>query len=340
MNHQWSFEQYEPSLPIQRFIEQQVSKLERSLRQLAPDGVLLQGRVAKPKRKRLYEVTLRLTWPESSIEVAEKGHEVRTLLRTGFKSLGRLLKRYQPPSLTEQIAEQASAQCEDQSEPASIEQLIDRHVPFLAEYVRRAMEHFQATGELDAEAVPSEAIMDETVMRAMSEYRTNPPISSVEDWLVRLADDVFKQRIEQEQQRRESAVQQEQPVEQRLSRVSPEQRGSAVEDEMYNWYQPDEKLHWEDIVPDPHVPSPEEIVARRQFQQEIEQIIATLPKRWRDVFVLHIIEDFTLEQVCLVTGQSLEEVQRDYQLARDFLRRQMAQVRAMTAPSYERAVAR
>ncbi|MCS6806966.1 MAG: sigma-70 family RNA polymerase sigma factor [Acidobacteriota bacterium] len=338
MNHQWSFEQYEPSLPIQRFIEQQVSKLERSLRRLAPDSASLQGRVAKPKRKRLYEVTLKLTWPESSIEVAEKGREVRALLRTGFKALDQLLKRYQPPSLTER-ANQARAQCDDQTKPLPIEQLIDRHLPFLTGYVRRAMEHFQATGELDAEAVPSEAIIDETVMRAMGDYQANPPTSAVEDWLARLADEVFKQRIEQEQQRREAATQEEQPVEQRLSRVSPQQKGSAVEDEMYIWYQPDEKLHWEDIVPDPHVPSPEEIVARRQFQQEIEQVIATLPKRWRDVFVLHTIEDFTLEQVCLVTGQSLEEVQRDYQAARDFLRRQLARAEWTTTPSVQRAVA-
>jgi RNA polymerase sigma factor (sigma-70 family) len=220
---------------------------------------------------------------------------------------------------------------------ASVEQLVDHHLPHLADYVRHAMTHFQATGELDVDVVSAEAIIDETVMRAMSEYQTNPPLSSFEGWLIVLADDVFKHRILQEQQRQETATQEEQRVEQRLSRVSPQQRGSAVEDDMYNWYQPDEKLHWEDIVADPHVSSPEDIAARRQFQQDMDRIIATLPKRWRDVFVLHIIEDFTLEQVCLVTGQSLEEVQRDYQSAQEFLRQRLTTMEWTAAPSFRRA---
>jgi DNA-directed RNA polymerase specialized sigma24 family protein len=100
---------------------------------------------------------------------------------------------------------------------------------------------------------------------------------------------------------------------------------------MYYWYQPDEDLRVEDIVADPHTLSPEEIAARQTLQDDIDQAVAYLPKPWRDVFVLHSIEDFTIEEVSLVTGRPLEEVQCDFQSACEFLRERLSKTRAATA---------
>ncbi len=221
----------------------------------------------------------------------------------------------------------------------AIEEMINQQVPLLFQYVERELAYSLATGDLTPDAVQAESVVDETVMRALSHYLTRPTKIPFDRWLMALANEVLNQRLQQEQLRREAAGYQDQRVEQRLSRIPPELRGAAVEDEMYNWYQPDEKLHLEDIVADPHISSPEEIAASRQFQQELDQIIAFLPKRWRDVFVLHNIEDFTLEQVCLVTGQTLEEVQQDLQAAREFLRERLTVRKLATSSTYHRAMA-
>jgi RNA polymerase sigma factor (sigma-70 family) len=341
MNHQWSFDQYEPPPPIQRYIQQQVRKLERHLPSFDPGALSLQGHIAKPKRKRLYELTLVLTLPGSSLTATEKGREVKSMLRSGFDALVKEAKASQDQPRLRRRGKATTGVKQPtlsrDAKPEAIEELISQHVPRLSQYVQREIAYYLATDELIPDLAPVEAVVDETVMRALTEYEARPANLPFDRWLITLASDVLDQRLQQAQLSREAAGRDEARVEQRLSRVPPEQQGCGVEDEMYDWYQPDENLHLEDIVADPHTPSPEEIATHRQLQQELDQTIAFLPKRWRDVFVLHSIEDFSLEQVSLVTGQSLEEIQQDLQSAREFLRARLtrleAAARAANAPT-------
>jgi RNA polymerase sigma factor (sigma-70 family) len=208
-----------------------------------------------------------------------------------------------------------------------VEESINQQAPLLAQHVQREMAYFLATGELIPDVIQVESVVDEAVIRALSECEQRPPDLPFDQWLATIASDVLDRRVRQLQTLEEAATSEESRMEQRLSRVPPAQKGAAVEDEMYDWYQPDENMHMEDIVADPHTPSPEEIIANRQLQQDLDQMIALLPKRWRDVFVLHCIEDFTLEQVSLVTGQVLDEVQQDLRSAREFLRERLMAIR-------------
>lgn len=335
MDHQWSFDHYEPSPPIQRYIQQQVRKLERYLHSLSPAAVSLQGHIAKPKRKRLYELTLVLTLPESSLTATEKGRQVKAMLRRGFEALVKEVKAGQDQARPRRRSEAATnvktPVLSQDAHREAIEELIGQQVPRLTQYVQREIAYYLATEELVPDLVPVEAVVDETVMRALSEYQTRPTTLPLDRWLIMLAGDVLNQRLQQAQLSREAAGRDEARVEQRLSRVPPEWKGCAVEDEIYDWYQPDENLHLEDVVADPHALSPEEIAAHRQFQQELDQIIAFLPKRWRDVFVLHSMEDFSLDEVAIVTGQSLDQVQQDWQSACAFLRERLTRREAMPA---------
>jgi len=331
MNHQWSFDQYEPPPPIQRYIQQQVRKLERHLQQFDSEALSLRGHIAKPKKKRSYELTLVLALPGSSLTATEKGREVKTMLRSGFDALIQEAKDSQSQS---RPGRQVKGGTPDLNRPTAdrkakqeaVEELVSQQVLRLSQYVQREIAYHLATGELIPDLVPVEAVVDETVMRALTEYEMQPASLPFDRWLITLASDVLDKRIQQVQMSREAAGRDQARMEQRLSRVPPERAGCAIEDEMYDWYQPDENLHFEDIVADPHTLSPEEIAASRQLQQDLDQTIAFLPKRWRDVFVLHSIEDFTLEEVSLVTGQTLDEVQQDLQSAREFLRERLTRM--------------
>ncbi len=75
---------------------------------------------------------------------------------------------------------------------------------------------------------------------------------------------------------------------------------STRHSEIYNFYQPEEKLRLEDIVPDPYIPSPEEIVTCRDLQRYINQTLAMLPETWRTVFVLRYVEECSLPEVARI----------------------------------------
>jgi RNA polymerase sigma factor (sigma-70 family) len=327
MNHQWSFDQYEPPPPVQRFIQQQVRKLERHLHQFDPETVSLQGHITRPKKKQLYELTLVLMLSGSPLTATKTGRELRTVLRNGFDALLKEAREGQAQQPADRSPKEAQGvelePAGGEAEPEAIEELVGRQVPRLSQYVQREIAYYLATGELVPDLVRVEDVVDEAVMRALTEHASRPLNLPVDRWLITLASDVLGKQVQQLQIGREASGLKESSVEQRLSRVPPEQAGSAVEDEMYDWYQPDENLRLEDIVADPHMLSPEEIAANEQLQQDLDQTIAFLPKCWRDVFVLHSIEGFTLEEVSLVTGQQVDEVQQDLQSAREFLRERL-----------------
>jgi len=209
--------------------------------------------------------------------------------------------------------------------------LINEQVLRLTNYVRREIAYFVATGDVRPDELRVEEVVDDAIMRALANDEARPSNLSFDRWLISLANEVLSEQVSQTQAWHEEAGRQQESVERKVPHIPPEQQGSAVEDEMYDWYQPDEDLRVEDIVADPHTLSPEEIAARQKLRDDIDQAVAYLPKSWRDVFVLHSIEGFTIEEVSLVTGRSLDGVQRDFQSACEFLRERLAKTQAATA---------
>ncbi|HHN73261.1 MAG TPA: hypothetical protein ENK13_04145 [Thermopetrobacter sp.] len=73
------------------------------------------------------------------------------------------------------------------------------------------------------------------------------------------------------------------------------------DEEFYEWYQPDEALKWEDVLPADTVP-PERIVSF------CERAPAALQPVERRAALLYFRLDFDMEQVCRILGRGPEEV--------------------------------
>jgi RNA polymerase sigma factor (sigma-70 family) len=328
MEYQWSFDQYRPPPSVQNVIDQHILELERQLQHLDASAVSFQGRMARPANTQVYELTLVLTFSDSSLTATEKGREVRSLLRSGFDALIRDVRRHHGLGRDERQADAGSAPTDAGLDPEIDKGRLDQYMPRLSQYVQREISYYVATGEIMPDLVRIEDVVDETVMRALTEREAKPRSLGVDPWLITLAADVLTKHVQQIERRRDALGRQEESVEQKLSRVPPEQVGSAIEDEMYQWYQPDENLHLEDVLADPHMRSPEEIAATEQLQQDLNRMIAFLPKRWRDVFVLHNVEDFTLQEISIVMGQTLDQVQEDLEAAQEFLQERLMPTRS------------
>jgi RNA polymerase sigma factor (sigma-70 family) len=218
-----------------------------------------------------------------------------------------------------------------QSDLDHYEEVINEQVPRLTTYIRRELAYFVATGDVEPDQLRDDEVIDDVVMRALASHETRPLNLPLDRWLISLANEALNEQVNQTQTRHEEAEREQESVEQEVPPIPPEQAGSAVEDEMYYWYQPDEDLRVEDVVADPHSPSPEEITDQRALLEDIEQAVAYLPKPWRDVFVLHSLEDFTFEEVSSVMGRSLDEVRRDFQSACEFLRERLGRTQAALA---------
>ena len=145
-------------------------------------------------------------------------------------------------------------------------------------------------------------------------------------WLFRLALDTVERRAREINQERENLMRLEDD-----GWVATSAGEAAVKDEIYDFYQPDEEMRLEDLIADGRVPTPEETLARREFQQYINRTLAALPRRWREAFVLYSVEGLTLEEVARVTRQPVDDARRSIEMAREYLRECLVEAGALKA---------
>jgi len=164
--------------------------------------------------------------------------------------------------------------------------------------------------------VTVEEIVDEVALTAMQEFEERPAGLSFRPWSFQLALDVIKRKKYEIESERSA-----------LTSFEDKNSGepAALEDEIYDFYQPDHDLCLRDLISDGSLPTPEEALAHREFQQHINRALAQLPRRWREAFVLYSVEGLTLEEVARVTRQPVDATRRAVELARELLRAGLAE---------------
>jgi actin-like ATPase involved in cell morphogenesis len=70
-------------------------------------------------------------------------------------------------------------------------------------------------------------------------------------------------------------------IEEDIPETPPTQEVSTLGDEILDFYQPDEDLKVEDIVPDLEVPTPEQVMETKELQTCVREALLELPRQWR-----------------------------------------------------------
>ena len=194
---------------------------------------------------------------------------------------------------------------------------IDRELSELYNFVRREIAMAQALGDLNRGDLVVTEIVDEVALTALEQYAERPLELNFRSWLLQLALDVIK--------RRKREIGRESRVLTSVELPEPHAKRVEVDDEVYDFYQPDSEVRLKDLIPDRRLPTPEDTVAKHEFQQHINRALAQLPSRWREAFILYSVEGLTLEEVARVTRQPVDATRRAIELARELLRANLAE---------------
>jgi hypothetical protein len=92
---------------------------------------------------------------------------------------------------------------------------------------------------------------------------------------------------------------------------------------MFDYYQPDEVLHLEDLVSDDTSADPETEVAQHEAQAALHRAIADLPALWRKVLLCFDLEGKPPENTAVLLDLSQEDVGRIAEASRTFLREKL-----------------
>ena len=108
-------------------------------------------------------------------------------------------------------------------------------------------------------------------------------------------------------------------------------------DEILDFYQPDEALKLEDLVPDIGAATPERQVENEELRRLVANVLREMPGEWRQALVLHDLQNRPPADIAKETGKPESEVDRIVSSAREYLRQRLASSGFHIQEPHERA---
>ena len=178
-------------------------------------------------------------------------------------------------------------------------------------------------GDLLPEELTPEDVVDAVLLRAYREFVKDPTEQKIRSWLIRLAREQLEAEIKRlKSERNRTAVH----IEEDIPETPPTEEVSTLDDEILEFYQPDEDLKLEDIIPDIEVPTPEELTETKELRRCVDEALAGLPEEWRRALLLRYDEGRTGVRLAKAIGKSEPEMARILKNARTSLRQKLIEL--------------
>lgn len=184
------------------------------------------------------------------------------------------------------------------------DRLVGEYLRPLLNFARHRIRYYEALGRLPRGQLRAEEIVDAAFAEALAEIkRQRTPEQPLYPWLRRLARRALEAAVRDARQRRAERSLEE---ELRSPRSADETEGRP--------------LRLIDVLPDPNAPIPEAVAEGHEFQCMLAALLGDLPESWREPFLLHVRDGYSLREVARMEGITVAQARRRIELAREYLR--------------------
>ncbi len=263
-----------------------------------------------------YQVSLVLAFPQTAIRVEDIQDSALTAVTGAFDDLMRKIKRFKSQLSRERFWQRQPAKVPGGAAAPSglvkVEEAINANLDKVENYIRRELFHQALIERFPPGLLQPQALVDEVFLDVSSRINAKPANLSLEQWMFQIAREKVSQKI------RNLDGERDQP---HIEELRFEQ--DQWDDEVLNFYQPDEALRLEDLLTDTHSDNPEQILASEEMEEQVQKIIAGLPRSVRESFVLYALEGFNSDEVAMITGKQPKQVKTEVEQARTQLRQQL-----------------
>jgi RNA polymerase sigma-70 factor (ECF subfamily) len=326
------FKNFAPVERIRSLVHGQIAKLERKTRAFREDSVFLRILVEGNPARTLYHTSITLEVPGKTLATKEERHDLEVSIKDAFSEIGRQLAEHKSRLRGERFWNRSGrreqirnlklrdATAGEQDRDAFF-RLVSPHLARLYHFVRHILRYSEQTGELVRGELSAEDVVDAALIRAHREFLQGLPRRDIRSWLIRIAIDQMDAEVNQVKLDHERAVH----IEEDTPETPPTVEVSTLGDEIMDFYQPDEDLKVEDIIPDPEVPTPEQVTEMQEMKRFVRAALAEMPAVSRRVLLLRDVEGRPVAQVAKVVGRPETEVESILERARGDLRRKLAE---------------
>ena len=297
MKHNIELKGFEATGEVQKLVDRLIERVGERTRNFSPDEVFLRLAIGFDSPRKRYHISLTLEVPGKTLAAKLDTHDLEAGLHRTFTEIENQLGDHKAALRGERLWKRLARRNElrqakgqspspDAGDHEAIFQLIRPHLERLSDFVSHELAYVEANGDLAPGELTTDDVVDAVVLRAYDELAKDPARGDLRRWLLQLA----LQQIESEVKRLKRDHRKTVSLEQGIPLTPAAEEVTRLGEEILEFYQPDEVLKMEDIVPDLQVPSPEQELETKELRQCVTSAVESLPKQWRRVVLLRYVK--------------------------------------------------
>ena len=182
--------------------------------------------------------------------------------------------------------------------------LVARHLEQLSDFVRHQIAYLEAIGDLTTGELTPDDVIDEVLLRAYREFDGNVDEHTLHRRLTALVRETLEAAVNSARAwRRRTPAR----LGTDIPDTPPHEWVTTLGDERLDYWEPDEDLKLEDLVPDLETPTPEDEAARRELIECVRTALAGLPRDWRRALLLRYVDGLAGARLAQALGRSTPE---------------------------------
>jgi RNA polymerase sigma factor (sigma-70 family) len=318
MKQELEFKGFDPTPGIRSLIERQIERLDRKSQSLPGDVLFLRCAVEEVPVRKLTRVTVVLVVPQNTLAAKEEAHDAEAAVQSAFQEIEKQLEAYKSSLRGEHWWKRVERRWELKLQRAGVAagaasedpqwffKLVEPHLAKLREVGGRVLNYVEARGDLPPNDLELDDVVDAALARAYDEFSKERAPEDIRSRLIRFALDEIKAEVKRAKTDRTRAVH----LEERVPKTPPTEEVSTLGDEILDFYQPDEELKVEDVVPDLEIPRPDQTAETNELRRCVRAALRGLPQDARRALTLRYIVGLHGTELAKSLGKREADVKR------------------------------
>ncbi len=314
----------------EQYLQSQIDKLGPRLHVFNPDMISLRGSIeVAPKSGFVVAVNLRL--PSGQMAARANAETLHGAIRIAFDDLSAQLNKHKqhlrshyrfpgvrgeerPPIEPQARFEDTVAAVKpDKVSSVDVAGFVNANLDRLRRYVERELASRLDNGQRRLQEVSAEEVINEAIANALDEHCPRPEKVALEPWLYRLSRSAMD-RLGNQLDSGAGSQRDHEEIHPSLD---------AADEQMLQFYQPDESTQSESLIADQYSGTPEDEASREELMEMVERALRGAAPQQREAFLLFTMEGFRPSEIAVITQRTAEQVQADITIAREHLRRSL-----------------
>lgn len=315
---------------LKKLIERKIIKINKILDTFGSDLKNLRIILEKNNKKRIYTSHITLSLPTKTFNINKMGYSAIEAVSKSFRTLHQKLvahkeklkhedeyKRERTPSrklpLIQYYSEDEKVELEVSKHKRKllekISNKLNKFIFYINDYLLILEEDYKKSL---IDQIQPEEIIDAAILDALDEC-------TIKDDLVSLENKIYKHITQRVQQKIDELMNNNKiPLEARV-------RNEDIDEDLYEYYQPDVYWHVEDIFEDPNEILPEEIIEDDELMQNLKKVMKDIPIKLRQIFYLYYIQGYNVDDLKIILNKSSEETQKLLNELNEYLKKKVNQ---------------